>query len=196
MRHGGHSVLPLLHSVYARLLVHSSTSSLAGSVLKNCTTITSKCPQYWHTLGPIQGMNLKTLNGMAYLTFSTNLHLNLNWLCPDYQPFSIFSFLENKFPSGSYDAFPKLLLISNVLFQMPILQMFLFIYFYNFLNFIYVLFYLYYIFILYSFYFYFYFVFFFFFHSLFIYLLIHFFFFFFANGIFENLNFLFFSFKS
>ena len=41
VRHGGHSVLPLLHSVYARLLVLSSINSLTGSVLKNCSTTTS-----------------------------------------------------------------------------------------------------------------------------------------------------------
>ena len=41
VRHGGHSILPLLHSVYARLLVLSSINSLTGSVLKNCSTTTS-----------------------------------------------------------------------------------------------------------------------------------------------------------
>ena len=42
LRHGGHSLLPLLHSVYyARLLALSSISSMTGSVLKNCSTITS-----------------------------------------------------------------------------------------------------------------------------------------------------------
>ena len=41
VRHGGHSVLPLLHSIYARFLVLSSINSLTGSVLKNCSTTTS-----------------------------------------------------------------------------------------------------------------------------------------------------------
>ena len=41
VRHGGRSMLPWLHSVYARLLVLSSINSLAGSVLKNCSTTTS-----------------------------------------------------------------------------------------------------------------------------------------------------------
>ena len=41
VRHGGHSVLHLLHFVYARLLVLVSINSLTGSVLKNCNTVTS-----------------------------------------------------------------------------------------------------------------------------------------------------------
>ena len=41
VRHGGRSMLPWLHSVYARLLLLSSINSLTGSVLKNCSTTTS-----------------------------------------------------------------------------------------------------------------------------------------------------------
>ena len=41
VRHGGHSTLPWLHSVYVRLLVLSYINSLTGSVLKSCSTTTS-----------------------------------------------------------------------------------------------------------------------------------------------------------
>ena len=41
VRHGGHSVLHLLHFVYTRLLALVSINSLTGSVLKNCSTTTS-----------------------------------------------------------------------------------------------------------------------------------------------------------